>query len=212
VSHPYQPQLPAGPQLPSEFKIAGGGFGRMLGPFIAVLVMGFLVGLLLGAIITQSTIGGIGIGAAFTLLLVGILYRKFARMKAGTVVRFSPHGVELSDRMGFHLRLRWPDMLQVGTVATQMANPGSVGVNGGMQVRVGAMQSLGLIGWGERMIPPSVPAWVRANLDSQPRNPQDGRPLVSIALGGIEPDWPRGAMGAWVRRYRPDLMAQAGLG
>jgi hypothetical protein len=186
--------------------MAGGGFGRMLGPFIAALVMGFLVGLLLGAIITQSTIGGIGIGAAFTLLLVAILYRKFARMKSGTVLRFSPHGVELNDAMGFNLRLRWPDVLQLGTVQTQMANPRSVGVDGGTQVKVGAMQSQGLIGWGDRVVPRNVPGWIRANLESQPRNPQDGRPLVSITLSGIDPNWAYGPMGAWVRMYRPDLM------
>lgn len=125
-----------------------GGFGRMAAPFIALLVFFFLITLLLGSALTRSVAGGIGIGAACTLIMVFVLYGKFSKMRTGTVVRFSVHGVELSDTRGFHVWLRWPDITRVGTVHTQLANPKSVGTEGGTTAAVGALTSLGLIGWG----------------------------------------------------------------
>jgi len=201
VSYPYL--APGG--LPREFRMAGGGFGRMVLPFVLLLVFFAAIMLLLGSIFAGLA-GGIAISVVSTAIMVGVLYAKFSRMKSGTVVRFSEYGVELSDTKGFRIRLNWPDLTRVGQVDTQMANPQSVGEQNGVQVGVGAMQSQGIIGWGERVIPPNAPGWVHANLAAQPKNPYDGRPEVAIPLGGVDPNWQQGAMGQWVRRYRPDLM------
>jgi hypothetical protein len=191
--------------LPREFRMAGGGFGRMVLPFVLLLVFFAAVMLLLGSIFA-GLVGGIAVSVVSTAIMVGVLYGKFSRMKSGTVVRFSEYGVELSDTKGFRIRLYWPDITRIGQVDTRMADPGAVGPENGVQVSVGAMKSQGVIGWGERIVPPNAPGWLHANLAAQPRNPYDGRPEVAIPLGGVDPNWQQGAMGQWLRLYRPDLM------
>lgn len=195
-------------QLPREFRMASGGFGRMVLPFVLVLLFFFAIMLVLGSIFAGVG-GGIAIAAVATGALVGILYGKFRRMKEGTLVRFSEYGVELSDALGFRVRLGWRDITRLGQVDTRMAAPDKFGSEDGVQVSVGSMKSLGVIGWGDRMIPPKAPGWMRENLDRQPRNPADGRPEVAIPLGGIDPNWTHGPMGQWVRLYRPDLLGPA---
>jgi hypothetical protein len=191
-------------QLPREFRMASGGFGRMALPFVAMLVLFAFIMLALGWVFAGAA-GGIGAAVVGTGALVGVLYSKFRRMKQGTVVRFSEYGVELSDTLGFHVRLGWRDMTRLGTVNTRMASPEAVGED--IKVSIGSMNSLGLIGWGDRIIPPNAPSWMRENLGRQPRNPADGRPEVAIPLGGVDPNWLQGPMGQWVRMYRPDLLA-----
>jgi hypothetical protein len=195
--YPYQ-------ALPREFRMAGGGFGRMALPFAFVLVLFAAIMLLLGSILA-GLIGGIIAAVVGTGALLGVLYAKYARMKKGTVVRFSEYGVELFDTMGFHIRLGWGDITRVGPVDSRMADPGAVDA-GGVQVGVGAMQTLGVIGWGYRVVPPAAPGWLHQHLAASPVNPYDGRPEVAIPLGGIDRNWVYGAMGQWVRTFRPDLM------
>jgi hypothetical protein len=190
-------------QLPREFRMASGGFGRMALPFVAMLVLFAFIMLALGWVFAGPA-GGIGAAVVGTGALVGVLYSKFRRMKEGTVVRFSEYGVELSDTLGFHVRLGWRDMTRLGKVNTRMASPEAVGED--IKVSIGSMNSLGLIGWGDRIIPPNAPGWMRENLARQPRNPADGRSEVAIPLGGIDPNWLQGPMGHWVRMYRPDLL------
>ncbi len=197
MSYPYQ-------ALPREFRMAGGGFGKIVLPLVFLLVFFAVIMLLLGSAVA-GLIGGIIAAVVGTGALVGVLYGKFNRMKQGTVVRFSEYGVELSDTMGYQIRLNWPDITRIGEVRSQMANPSAVGVQGGVQVNAGAVKTQGIIGWGHRVIPPNAPGWMRQNLAMAPVNPYDGRPEVAIPLSGIDPNWMRGAMGQWVRMYRPDL-------
>lgn len=197
MSHPNQ-------ALPREFRMAGGGFGAMVLPFALPLVFFAAVMVLLGSIVA-GVAGGVVAAVIGVGVLVAVLYAKFARMRQGTVVRFSEYGVELSDAMGFHVRLAWPDMTRVGVVASRMANPYPIGWEDGVRARAGAMTSQGVIGWGDRVIPANAPGWMRRHLAVQPVNPRDGRPEVAIPLGGVDPDWARGPMGQWVRAYRPDL-------
>lgn len=192
-------------QLPREFRMAGGGFGRMALPFVFVLVLFAAVMLLLGSIFGGLP-GGIIAAVVGTGVMVGVLYFKFARMKQGTVVRFSEAGVELVDAKGFHVRVNWPDITRIGVVHSQMADPGALGADGGVQVSVGAMASQGVVGWGYRVLPASAPGWMREQVAAAPKNPVDGRPEVAIPLGGIDKDWLHGPMGQWVRIYRPDLL------
>lgn len=187
--------------------MADGGFGRMVLPFVLVLALFFVIMLTLGSIFA-GTAGGIAVAVVSTGGLVGILYSKFNRLKKGTVVRFSEYGVELSDKLGFHVTIAWPDITKIGQVNTQMANPGAI-ESGDLSVSVGAMRSQGVIGWGHRTVPPRTPAWLRENLAKQPTNPVDGRPLVAIPLGGIDPNWLHGPMAQWIRLYRPDLLGNA---
>lgn len=185
--------------------MAGGGFGRMVLPFVFLLVFFAAVMLLLGSIVAGLA-GGIVAAVVGTGALVAVLYGKFDRMRQGTVVRFSEHGVELADTLGFQIRLGWPDVTRIGEVRSRMASPSVVGFRGSMRGNAGTVTTYGIIGWGQRVIPPTAPGWMRQDLAMAPVHPHDGRPEVAIPLSGIDPDWERGAMGQWVRMYRPDLL------
>ncbi|NUR91984.1 MAG: hypothetical protein HOY71_48595 [Nonomuraea sp.] len=180
-----------------------GGLARFVAPFAGPLVLFFAVCLLLGAIFTGSSALGVVIGALATAALAGVLVVKHRRLVAGTVVRFTPEHVELADARGFVVRLRWPDITRIDVVDTRLADPRRVGRPG---VRVQALRSAGLIGWGERTVPPRIPGWMRDRLARVPTDPVTGRTEVAIPLGEIDPLWQGGPMGDWVRRRRPDLM------
>lgn len=190
----------------AEFRIRAGSFPRILAPFVAPLVLFFAVCLLLGAIFTGSTPLGVLIGALATGVLVAVLAAKHRRLASGTVARFSADGVELTDSYGFRVRLRWPDITRIDIVDTQLADPRRVGRPGGARARVQPLRSVGLVGWGERTVPPRIPGWMRERLARVPVDPDTGRPEVAIPLGEFDPLWERGPMGDWVRRYRADLM------
>jgi hypothetical protein len=175
----------------------------MVLPFVFMLALLAAIMYVLGYVV-GGVVGGLIGSVVGTAIMVGVLYRKFVRMKSGTVVRFSEHGVELSDPLGFRIRLLWPDMTRIGQVNTRMASSAAVG--GDLQVGIGEMKSRGIIGWGDRVVPPNAPGWMREHLATQPKNLYDGRPEVAIPLGGIDPNWLQVPMGQWIRRYRPDLV------
>jgi hypothetical protein len=189
-----------------EFRIRAGSFPRFAASFAAPLVLFFAVCLLLGAILTSSTPLGVLIGALATAALLAVLIVKHRRLTSGTVARFTPDGVELTDSYGFRVRLRWPDVTRIDVVDTRLADPRRIGRPGGVRVRTQALRSVGLIGWGERTVPPRIPGWMRDRLARVPVDPVTGRPEVAIPLGEFDPLWERGPMGDWVRRHRPDLM------
>ncbi|MFI6739685.1 hypothetical protein ACIBI9_42755 [Nonomuraea sp. NPDC050451] len=191
-----------------EFRIRAGNFPRFVAPFVAPFALFFAVCLLLGAIFTGSTPLGAAIGALATAALLAVLVAKHRRLTTGTVVRFSADGVELADSYGFRVRLRWPDITRIDVVDTQLAGPRRFGRPGGVRVRVEPLRSVGLVGWGERTVPPRVPGWMRERLTRAPMDPVTGRPEVAIPLGEFDPLWEGGAMGDWVRRHRPDLMGR----
>ncbi|MGB3437684.1 MAG: hypothetical protein WBA97_02930 [Actinophytocola sp.] len=191
--------------LPREFRMAGGGFGRMALPFVLLLIFFAVVMLMLGSVFA-GLLGGVIAAVIGTGALVGVLYKKFERMRQGTVVRFSEYGVELSDTLGYHIRLNWPDITRIGEVRSQMVNPTAIGAAGGVRVGAGAVRTQGIIGWGHRVIPQNAPAWMRYNVAAASVNPHDGRSEVAIPLSGIDPNWLQGAMGQWLRMYRPDLL------
>ncbi|MFI9557674.1 hypothetical protein [Nonomuraea endophytica] len=189
-----------------EFRIRPGSFPRLALAFAGPLLLFFLVCLLLGAILTGSTLGGVLLGLLAAGALVGVLAVKHRRLVSGTVVRFSDAGVELNDARGFSVRLLWADINRVGVVETQSADPRRIGRVGGLRVRAQPLRATGLIGWGTRRTPERLPGWMRARLAAVPVDPATGRPEVAIPLGELDPLWERGPMGAWIRRYRPDLM------
>lgn len=197
---------PQPPPLPTDFRMAAGGFRRMIVPFIAMLAFFFVVMLLLGSALTGTLGGGIAIGAGATLVMSGVLYLKFKRAESGALLRFTPYGVEHIEGNGLHVRLAWPDVVQIGQVQTQMANPKQVSGGGAVAVGVGSLKSVGIIGWGDRTMPAKAPDWLCQQMAAQPRHPVDGRPMVAIPVGQFDPQWLNGAMGEWVRRFRPDVL------
>ncbi|MGI5273888.1 hypothetical protein ACQEUU_32440 [Nonomuraea sp. CA-218870] len=190
-----------------EFRIRQRALGRFVAPFALHLVLFFVAAVVLGGVLTRDGLWSLVIAMAATGALVGALVSRYRRMVRGTVVRFSDAGVEMTDTYGFRLRLKWADIERVDAVESRMPSPRRVTRPGGVRVRAGAMQSLGLVGWGEREVPPRVPGWMRAHLARVPVDPVTGLQWLGIPLGAVEPLWEHGRMGEWVRRHRPDLLA-----
>ncbi|GAA4520428.1 MULTISPECIES: hypothetical protein [Nonomuraea] len=190
-----------------EFRIRHRAFGAFVAPFVLPLLLFLPVTTALGGILTGD--GGLGllIGIIATAALTGVLVSRYRRMVRGTVVRFSAEGVEMADTYGFLLRLPWAGIERVDVVESRMASPRRVGRPGGVQVRAGAMRSVGLVGWGEREVPLRVPGWMRAHLARVPVDPDTGLQWLGIPLGVVDPAWENGRMGEWVRHHRPDLLA-----
>ncbi|MFE9245915.1 hypothetical protein [Nocardiopsis sp. NPDC006938] len=186
-----------------------GTYLRYLLAFSPLLGVFFLVILVLASIFFETAnpgtgvAGGVVVGALATLCLTAIPIRNTRRMLMGTVVVISPVGVELRDHMGFEVRLRWRDATQIGRTIDRVAAGPGVGV-GGRQVQVKDLESRGLVGWGERVIPERA-ARMRSVLSAQPRHPQTGAELVAVsfqAAGGSGWDNP---LVDQARRHRPDL-------
>jgi hypothetical protein len=151
---------------------------------------------------------GLAIGLVPTALFVLRIYRTARRGFLSTVLRMSPAGVEWWDGYGFHVRLCWGRIVRVGDAQTMVTRPGArVGVAGGVRLTVRAWHNTGLIGWGEQQIPERIPGWVKQLLARAPRDPVTGAAEVAIPLGALDERWMVGAMGDWVRRYRPDLLS-----
>jgi hypothetical protein len=195
------------PSLPREFRPVPGGFGRQMKPLVVLFILLFVIMLFLGsALFGGNAAGGVLCAVVLCGSLLGVQYAKYVKKQEGTVLRFSEHGIELTDTWGWRVSLAWRDMTHVGPVMTQTVNPKAMGVPGGVQVSAGPARSLGISGWGERVIPRSAPGWQRQLLATAPTNPTDGRPMVAIPLGDIDPNWAAGPMGQWLRQYRPDLL------
>jgi hypothetical protein len=193
-------------QLPREFRPVPGGFGRQIKPLIALFVLLFVIMLFLGsALFGGNAAGGVLAAVVVCGSLLGIQYAKYVKKQEGTVLRFSEQGIELTDTWGWRVSLAWRDMTHVGPVTTQTVNPKAMGPEA-VKVSAGPTKSLGIAGWGERVIPRNAPGWQRQLLATAPTNPTDGRPMVSIPLGDIDPNWTSGPMVQWFRHYRPDLL------
>lgn len=190
----------------------GAGVGvyvRYLLAFSPILGMFFFLTLVLASIPFESTnpgtgtAGGAVVAAFATLCLTYFPIRNTRRMLNGTVVVLSRTGVELRDHMGFEVRLRWRDATQVGRTVDRIAAGPGVQV-GEEHVQVKDLESRGLVGWGERIIPESA-ARMRGVLASQPRHPQTGAELVAVSFQAAgSSDWDNPLV-AEARRHRPDL-------
>ncbi|PRX95403.1 hypothetical protein CLV72_10910 [Allonocardiopsis opalescens] len=187
---------------------------RFVLPFLPLLGLLFVVMLLLGSIVFETAAEGIGVlgGAAVGLVAVAVaawsLVHKARRAVTGTTVVVSPTGVELRDTQGFQLRMRWPDVTEVGTVHDQLTKPGAAraaGRRSGAMVHVPELRSQGLKGWGERVVPPRAPQWLRQRLAAQPRDPRTGLWLVAISFASAGPEDHTNQLLAHTRHHRPDL-------
>jgi hypothetical protein len=189
-----------------EFRMRRGSLLAFASPSLLPLVLIFPATLMISLFFTDSGFIGLLFAAGVTAALVGVLLDKHRRMVAGTVARFSPQGVEMEDVYGTCLRLSWPHADRVDVVESRLASSRTIGRPGGIRVRTGAMQCVGLVGWGERDLSLRVPGWMRVHLTREPVDPETGLQWLSIPLGAIDPLWERGPMGDWVRHHRPDLL------
>lgn len=189
-----------------------GGAGmylRRILAFAPALVVFFLLAMILGSIPFESAaegtgmIGGTLVGLLATAGLACVPLAKVHRMVTRTHVIVSPVGVELRDHLGFQVRLRWQDLTQVGPTVDNTLSARSVEV-GPFDVRVQNVQSHGIIGWGERVVPAHVGGG-QAALAGQPRHPGTGAELVAISFPAAGPADAGNPLLNEVRRHRSDL-------
>ena len=69
----------------------------------------------------------------------------------------------MEDTYGSCLRLSWSHVDRVDVVESRMASSRTIGRPGGIRVRAGAMQCVGLVGWGGRDLSLRVPGWMRVH-------------------------------------------------
>lgn len=190
----------------AEFHPTANPFGLVMLRFSPLLALFFLVAAALGSIAFGGRlVPGLAVGAVAVVVLVVVVWRRFRRMVDNTVIRFSPAGVELVDAMGIQVRLAWPNITRVGKVSTAVTEPVEVEA-GDYTLKVAPMANLGLVGWGERFVPPTAPAKIREQARHARVHPQTGHAEVGIPLGVVDKKWPAGQIGQIVRQYRPDLL------
>ena len=68
-----------------------------------------------------------------------------------------------------------------------------------------------LMGAGTITLSPDAPAMLRAqvrqNFEARESDPRTGQPEVGIHLSNYDQDWRQSRIGAWIRAYRPDVLA-----
>ncbi|GAA1758641.1 hypothetical protein [Streptomonospora arabica] len=148
------------------------------------------------------------LGLAVDAGLAAVLASKVRRMFTRTTVAASPTGVELRDRMGFVVRLRWADITGVGTVEDDRGpSIRDVSPDAGrtLVAKAPAVRTQGIIGWGHRWLPHSTPAHLRNHLAQQPRDAA-GREPVAVSFSAAGPANSANPLLAQLRHYRPDLV------
>lgn len=191
---------------PIEFHPTANPFGIVMLRFAPLLALFLLIASTLGSLAFGGRlVPGITVGVIATIGLVVYVGVRFRKMVNNTVVRFSPAGVELIDATGIHVRLAWGNITKIGLVSTAVAEPKEIKA-GDLEITVKPMRNLGLIGWGERYIPPTAPDLVKQQAAKARINPQTGYIEVGIPLSVIDKTWTAGQIGQIVRTYRPDLL------
>ncbi|AFR09777.1 hypothetical protein B005_3922 [Nocardiopsis alba ATCC BAA-2165] len=200
--------LPGEPGTQAFHPSGGAGtYLRYLLAFSPLLGVFFVVFLLLGSILFETIAsgtgmtGGIVVGAIATLCLAVTPVIKTRRMIRGTTVLTSPVGVELRDHIGFQVRLRWPDVVQIDRTLDRISAGRGVEV-GGKNVQVKDLESRGLIGWGERVVPDQA-ARMRQVFAAQPRHPRTGAELVAVSFQAAGADGWDNPLVLEARRHRP---------
>lgn len=133
------------------------------------------------------------------------------RMARGTVVRFSPDGVEMEDVYGTRARMAWRHIERIDVVESRVPSDRSIVGPGGIRVRKGDGQCIGVVGWGDYEISSKVPGWMLSHLSRIPIDPTTGLQRVSIPLGVVDPLWAEGPMGTEIGHRRADLFQPTGV-
>ncbi|GAA1113761.1 hypothetical protein [Nocardiopsis composta] len=210
-----RPFPPAEDPLTTVLRPPGSSFAPFVLKLLPLLGLFFVVMLLLGSILFETlapgrgVTGGVAVGAVSSLALISIPLSKAVKAARGTMVLVSPVGVELRDPHGFEVRLRWGNVIGVGSVDTRLT--ASSPLNGpGPRPRPARLSGQGLRGWGERVVSPRAPLWMRQHLAQQPRDPRTGLELLGLAFAAAGPEGPANPLLAQARHHRPDLFPADG--
>ncbi len=144
------------------------------------------------------------------LVVAGVVVGLARYASRSRVARLSPYGVEFVGRGGRITRMRWTDVQQVAVLAPKTGaviapyGVGRAALSGDMAAFAHANTGPGLVGRGEVLTRQQAqqqrgqgPTWLTFGVPDK---------QVRLFLTTIDRDWPGGAMGDWVRRYRPDLL------
>ncbi|WP_432985991.1 hypothetical protein [Dactylosporangium sp. CA-233914] len=165
---------------------------------IVVAILAFMIG---------YVAGGYAGAILLPIVLVGGVTWLQRIASRGHGLRLSSVGVEFLRRDGKVVRMRWADIQGVvlinrraGTVIAPYG-VGRAAAQAGVEMFADANSGPGITGVGEILDRGTAAAqrggpWVPAG------DPQ----TVNMSLAMIDRGWPRGRIGEWFRRYRPDLL------
>ncbi|MEV6932778.1 hypothetical protein AB0M46_50960 [Dactylosporangium sp. NPDC051485] len=175
-----------------------------LKPYLAANIVVALLSWMIGYVI-----GGYVMSVVLPVLLVGgmvLLHRVASR---GHGLRLSPTGVEFLRRDGKIARMRWPDIGGVVLINRRTSaviapwGPGRAAAQLGADMFADANSGPGITGVGELLSQSQAAQQRQAGPEWVPlAEPQ----ALNMSLAMIDRDWPKGPIGAWFRRYRPDLL------
>jgi hypothetical protein len=172
----------------------------LLPPVLLLPLWLILIGIIAGR---HTGLMFLAVGAM--VVFAGVRLVRWQQVATATVVRLSPDGVEMEDWYGSCVRLAWRHIERIDVVESRIPSPRTVTRAGKVDVRTGARQCIGLVGWGEYEVPRNAPNWLLAHQARLPIDPATGLQEISIPLGAVDPLWERGPMSDQVRHHRPDL-------
>ena len=164
---------------------------------------------------------GIILGGAFMVALHLARSKKLEALIAGTILTFDSRGITQTDPVATRF-VSW-DGLRGGRMVKPVVgmSTGKVGRTGmrsrtpGVDVlgSAAAPKELGLVGIGSITLSSSASMMQRETFrQNETRNgvdPATGQPLVALYPQQFELAWPDERIGEWVRRFRPDVFAEA---
>ncbi|MFC0674938.1 hypothetical protein [Brachybacterium hainanense] len=191
---------------------------------VAGLLLWFLIAAGLGAAGMEPPLGQI-LSALITLavlaLLLALRVAQLRRNLSTAKLVVGPTGLEQHDDWGNVRRLAWDAVLEAGTVrplkkdakmiaGNSMAKAvGEAGVNALASAAQSLGSAVGLLGYGEvEFRRNDSPAMRKAYADAFGIGP-NGRPLVGIQPFVFDENWTSGRIGAWIGRFRPEILEQA---
>jgi hypothetical protein len=178
----------------------------MLPSTILLVVLSFVLGYAVG-----GPVGCVALPVLLAAAMVGLARLASTR----SAVRVSGHGIEVLSR-GRVTGLRWADVDQVMILDKRRAavvapyGPALGAARASAQGLANANSGPGLVGTGTVLTQLDSDRVLRAGPDWLD---QQGQQVpVRMFLTVVDRDWTAGPIGAWVRRYRPDLLARDSRG
>lgn len=188
-----------------------------------VFLFWFFISLLLGPLPEFPGRGllALGLAVAATILLVRWRVGALRAHMRKAPMTLSAFGIEARDVQGGLRKVAWSDLVAVTQVRPVAAakpskmlfildNPLMEGL-----ANIGVRDELGLIGRGTLDTTGCnllIKETYRQNRTTNGKDPLTGEPYIALYPLQYEDDWTNNEIGAWVRHYRPDLLAPPSAG
>jgi len=157
---------------------------------------------------------GLVVAAVVAAVMYSIKKKQLASTIPSVTLTISPTGMVQTERYS-RIELPWDRVRGLGEGDLMDPLNLAVGPVAEILVALGTASSKrpqqALMGAGTLTLSPDAPAMlrtqVRQNLEARESDPRTGQPEVGIHLSNYDQDWRQSRIGAWIRAYRPDVLA-----